>query len=297
MSEGKIYKIQNRVNSKIYVGSTQNIQERWDYHKRQLRNDRHGNIHLQNAFNKYGVDSFEFSVIEEVKDIENLIDREQYYMDNLEPEYNMIPKANRSEMSEEIKRKISESLKDNGKFRGENNPFFGKTHSEETKREMSKARKGREVSKETRKKISESLKGRELSEEHKKKISASEEGKEISEETRRKISKANSGRELSEAHKKKIGEGNKGKELSKKTKDKLSESHKNPSEETRRKISEAMSGEKSPSAKLTDKKVKVILHLLNGGSFTQKQIGKMFGVSSSTISAIHMDQTWEHIEI
>jgi len=65
---------------------------------------------------------------------------------------------------------------------GENNPFYGKHHTEETKEKNRQAHLGKthETSEETKAKISESLKGHKLSEETKRKISATLSGKELS---------------------------------------------------------------------------------------------------------------------
>ena len=65
--------------------------------------------------------------------------------------------------------------------------------SEETRRKISEAKKGRTFSEEHRRKISEAIKGKHLSAEHRRKISESNKGKKrapFSEETRRKMSEA-----------------------------------------------------------------------------------------------------------
>lgn len=51
-------------------------------------------------------------------------------------------------------------------FLGEKNPFYGKTHTEETRRKISKARKGSKVSEETKKKISKTLKSKKNTKSH-----------------------------------------------------------------------------------------------------------------------------------
>lgn len=83
---------------------------------------------------------------------------------------------------------------------GENNPMYGKTHSEETCKKLSEQRKGKKYkshSEETRKKISESLKGKTVSEETCQKLSSSLKGKPAwnkdkthSEETKQKMREA-----------------------------------------------------------------------------------------------------------
>lgn len=60
---------------------------------------------------------------------------------------------------------------------GENNPMFGKKHSSDTKRKMSKKRLGKKISKEAKQKLSKANLGKVLSEETKTKISKSLSGK------------------------------------------------------------------------------------------------------------------------
>ena len=79
-----VYKITNRVNGKIYVGSSKNIYERWNQHKDKLRNNCHDNAHLQNAWIKYGENNFKFEIIEEC-DPNVQFEREQYYLNTLNP--------------------------------------------------------------------------------------------------------------------------------------------------------------------------------------------------------------------
>ena len=86
-----IYKIENIINHKIYVGQSSHIKERWAHHCSDLNSGCHHNCHLQNAWNKYGRDSFKFSVIEECA-IDELDNREQYwieYYDSYNTGYNL----------------------------------------------------------------------------------------------------------------------------------------------------------------------------------------------------------------
>lgn len=64
--EGGIYKIQNKVNGKLYVGRTKNFQRRfkqyeYDFKHRRLR---HINDYLMNSMEKYGFENFEFTPLE-----------------------------------------------------------------------------------------------------------------------------------------------------------------------------------------------------------------------------------------
>ena len=77
-----IYRIKNKLNGKCYYGSSNNIKKRWSVHLRQLRNKKHINTFLQNAWNKYGEDNFTFEIVEECT-IEKLLVLEQTYIDEL----------------------------------------------------------------------------------------------------------------------------------------------------------------------------------------------------------------------
>ncbi|MFA5397845.1 MAG: NUMOD3 domain-containing DNA-binding protein [Methanogenium sp.] len=155
--------------------------------------------------------------------------------------------------TEETKRKMSEN---NRKY------WFGKHHSEETKRKIRIARSKQIITEETKRKISEGNKGKIYSEETKQKIRNAKGGKNhhfygkhLSEEHKIKLREANKGKILSEEHKRKIGESNKGKIYSEETRRKIGLSGlgripwnkgKKMSEEHKRKLSEAHKGKKIP---------------------------------------------------
>lgn len=58
-----IYKIKNELNGKFYIGQSINCNNRRRSHLGYLRNRKHQNEHLQNAWNKYGESNFSFKVI------------------------------------------------------------------------------------------------------------------------------------------------------------------------------------------------------------------------------------------
>ena len=94
------------------------------------------------------------------------------------------------EAMREAAKASSESKK--GKYTGEDNPFYGKHHSTETRKKLSDSWDyDKHFTTETRKKISEGNKGKKFSEEHKKKIGTANKGKHLSDGAKRKISEAN----------------------------------------------------------------------------------------------------------
>lgn len=86
-----IYKIQNLINGKIYIGQSVHIKARFNQHKNEAKN---GNTRpLYNAIRKYGVENFSFEVIEECSK-EKLNEREIYWIkkyDSFHNGYNLTP--------------------------------------------------------------------------------------------------------------------------------------------------------------------------------------------------------------
>ena len=146
--EAGVYLISNNVNGKCYVGSTIHLDRRRLEHFSSLANNKHPNRHLQNAYNKYGVNAFEFEILETILIDDNikktLLSREQFWIDNLKPEYNILPVAGSS---------------------------LGYRYTEETKKKISQSTTGVKKSEEHAKHIREGQSGRVLTEEHKAKLS------------------------------------------------------------------------------------------------------------------------------
>lgn len=198
MSKAVIYQIKNNINGKVYIGSTTDKERRWCQHEWLLNNNQHPNDHLQRAWNKYGSSNFELSVLETIKDQGKLLDREQYYLDKKDPEYNI---ANDAEAPMLGRHHTDKTRKKMSKSTSQNNPMYGKEHTGETKQKLSEI--------------------------------------------------------MSRIHR----------------------------------------GSNNPNATLNEKKVKIIKYLLGTSNFSQKQIGRMFGVSYSTISGIKAGNSWKSIKI
>ena len=243
-----VYQITNTTTGDYYVGSSSNIQKRWNRHKRELREGAHANIILRRAWNKYGEDAFVFETIL-LCDVENKLYFEQVLLDNLKPVYNIAKDAMAPMqgllVSEETRRKIGEArlghvvteetrLKISEAQIGNTNGL-GYKHTDEARAKMSEAMKGntsclgRTQTEEHKRKNSEAQKGKHMSEESRVKMSEAHKGRCLSEETRAKLSAARKGelnpsfgKPMSEENKRKLIEANLGKRHSEETKAKMS---------------------------------------------------------------------------
>lgn len=76
-----IYKITNKLNNKVYIGQSVNISYRWTAHRCRPfnKNSNQYNNPLYKAIRKYGIENFQFEVLEECLKSE-LNDKEKYYI-------------------------------------------------------------------------------------------------------------------------------------------------------------------------------------------------------------------------
>ena len=79
-----IYKIENLINGKVYIGQSTDIKSRWESHKRVIfENNKRSEIKkrypLYLAFEKYGIENFSFEILEECS-LEELDTKEQFYI-------------------------------------------------------------------------------------------------------------------------------------------------------------------------------------------------------------------------
>jgi group I intron endonuclease len=192
-----IYKIINITNAKFYVGSTTRWDSRLRTHRRKLRSGTHHCLPLQNAWNKYGEDSFVFRVLAVVDAPSELHSVEQLLLDEHHgtPQcYNLARYTDSSSrgaiITDQRKKKISEGLK---RYYAENpdlHPRLNNPHTEETRAKMRQNRAGISVSEETKAKLREANLGKRASAETRAKLSAMRKGKERTKEHAEKYNKA-----------------------------------------------------------------------------------------------------------
>lgn len=173
-----IYKIRNLVNDKVYIGSAVRLYDRYRTHKSKLALSQHSNKRLLASVSKHGLENFSFELLE-LCEKKELVAREQYWIDLYNAcidGYNIrtvaqsnigvrrsaesnkktvaTRRANGWPISNEHRRLMSKALK-------------GRVFSAETIAKMKIAAKNRMENPDTRKKISNSHRGIKLSDQHK----------------------------------------------------------------------------------------------------------------------------------
>ena len=164
-----VYSIKNRRNGKLYIGSaSRSIRNRLREHLRLLRLDQHPNRHLQSAWNKHGHEAFVCTIVEWCSPDECL-EREQYWMDlhksgNDWYGYNICPTAISMRGYKHTEASRAKMRETQGRIKS-GTQLKGRKFSDETRRLMSVAKKGKpsgrkgaKHSDETKRILSEKLK-------------------------------------------------------------------------------------------------------------------------------------------
>ena len=147
-----IYAIVNTITGNQYIGSSKNSYIRRKTHFNLLRRGAHHSIVLQRAFDKHGEDKFKFVVIEKVDINIDLIEREQWWLDNANSAYNAskqaLPGKNRI-LTEETRAKMRAAKlgvkhpewRNKQKSINQLGRGVGRKRSEEARKAMSEAQK------------------------------------------------------------------------------------------------------------------------------------------------------------
>lgn len=167
-----IYKIETI--SGFYIGSAVKPRDRRNQHLSHLRRGIHANTMLQRAFDKYGENGLKFSIVEECG-ADDLLNREQFYLDTLKPKYNILREAGRVTgfvMSEESKAKRVKTLKERytPEQLSENARKARASWTDESKAKQIKSLTGRKIPREIVEKTRKHLIGRPCSPETRAKI-------------------------------------------------------------------------------------------------------------------------------
>jgi len=124
-----IYMFTNNITKKIYIGQSSDLSKRFKNYFNLSYIKSKANLTINRALIKYRYPNFSVSILEYC-DKSDLLTREQFYFDKLNPQYNILKKLK------------------------ENNPLFEKTHSENSKELMGQKALGRKHSENTKLKLS-----------------------------------------------------------------------------------------------------------------------------------------------
>lgn len=176
-----VYKITCLSSGKYYIGYSKEIKKRFQIHKTLLRTNKHGNILLQRAYDKYGCEDFTFEILHTCNTIDEAKKLELTYLEDINiisflynMHYNnsggdtLTHHPNRTEIIEKITMTIIELNNNMTKQErqqkygqnGEKNGMYGRTHTDEVKKRSSEMHKGnayckgKKASDETRQKMS-----------------------------------------------------------------------------------------------------------------------------------------------
>lgn len=150
-----VYKHTNKINNKVYIGITsRTAQERWGHNG----NNYSTSPHFFSAIHKYGWDNFEHEILFEELTKEEACSKEKelikkYKANDRRFGYNQTDGGECFTLNEDTRRKMSLAMMGNKNG-------LGKSCSEEKKRKISEAQKGKIISAETRRRQSEAAKKR-----------------------------------------------------------------------------------------------------------------------------------------
>jgi group I intron endonuclease len=178
-----IYGIRNTVNGKWYVGSSINIQRRWQKHTQRLRTGKHENTKLQRAWNKYGENAWEWVIFQylppETKALEEAETQTIALLRAVKNGYNQSEVGGRVTWTQEMRDKVAQ--------RNRERIWTPQMRANSSKGQQGLVKIPPKITEESRQKMSVKGRGRKKSKEHKKKIGDKHRGKIVSDQTKSKI--------------------------------------------------------------------------------------------------------------
>ena len=130
-----VYKITNIITGDFYIGSSKDVKRRWAKHKCPSTWNEHSNNPMYLDMQKYGVDKFEFQILEEVEE-GSLKEKEQYFIETLKPTYNQM---NANGLDIERYKEYQKEYQKTDKYKE-----FQKEYQKEYHKEYEKTDKGKE---------------------------------------------------------------------------------------------------------------------------------------------------------
>ena len=178
-----VYKISNNLcpEGKYYIGYSCDINHRWCIHRSTLKTNRHCNILMQRAYNKYGSECFTYKILQECETEEEAKNVELSYLEDLtirdklynlhynssggdmltfHPDRKQIIEKRVKEQKEQISKMTKEERQERWGQSGEKNGMYGRTHTDEVKKLFSEMHTGntyclgKKASQETKEKLS-----------------------------------------------------------------------------------------------------------------------------------------------
>lgn len=152
-----IYKVKNKINGKIYIGQTiRDLNKRISGHIRESKLEG-GNKPFVNAIKKYGIENFEWEIIDEATSLDELDEKEVYWINehnSLTPNgYNVLGGGQKNRIvSEDLSKRISDGLKKSDKWQKTLNST---EYQEKVKTKFIGHNKGKKFSQEHKNKISQ----------------------------------------------------------------------------------------------------------------------------------------------
>lgn len=267
-----IYMFIDLDNDKRYIGSAINLQNRFKNHAKLLKANKHHNPFFQNIYNKRQ-DRIGYKILEYVIDKNDLLRREQYWMDfyesyNREKGMNICSVAGSPlgiKHTQEARNNMSLSKKGKKLSKEHVEALRGLKASIETRFKMSEASKGKKFSEEHKRKLSECAKNR--TEDHKEKLRKANIGKVVSAETRKKQSDSSPRRKLTDAQKEDLRRCNLGRKLS---------------DDSLNKMIHTKRLKYPENKKFYDNLEKIVISIFLGEK-TRKEISKEYGVKYETV--------------
>lgn len=157
MKNSGIYIIKNIINDNFYLGSSNNFNKRKSEHIRKLRKNKHHSIYLQRAWNKYTESNFIFEIFFYCE-LTSARFFEQYFLDLLNPVYNMAKNATAPMQGRKHKPETIIKFKSKIQPKGKDSCCFGKKTPDDVKQKQRLKKLGSRRSEETKNKMSNTAK-------------------------------------------------------------------------------------------------------------------------------------------